>query len=81
LGDIQGSEGVFGLQRAFKMAGTQYLLMSLWPVSDQATSSLMTQFYRNWKKHKTVRQAFQQTQKQMRHKFPLAVWASFVLVE
>lgn len=81
LGDIRGSEGVFGLQRAFKMAGTQYLLMSLWPVSDQATSNLMTQFYRNWKKRKTVRQAFQQTQKQMRHKFPLAVWASFVLVE
>ncbi|GAB3983288.1 CHAT domain-containing protein [Spirosoma terrae] len=81
LGDIQGSEGVFGLQRAFKMAGTQYLLMSLWPVSDQATSSLMTQFYRNWKKYKTVRQAFQQTQKQMRQKFPLTVWASFVLVE
>lgn len=81
LGDIRGSEGVFGLQRAFKMAGVQYLLMSLWPVSDQVTSSLMTQFYQNWKKYKTVRQAVQQTQVQLKKQYPPAVWAAFVLVE
>lgn len=81
MGDIRGSEGVFGLQRAFKMAGAQYLLMSLWPVSDQATSNLMTHFYRNWKKHNTVRRAFRQTQMQMRRQYPPAVWASFILVE
>ena len=52
LGDIRGSEGVFGLQRAFKMAGAGYLLTSLWPISDQATSDLMTRFYRNWKRYR-----------------------------
>ncbi len=81
LGDIRGSEGVFGLQRAFKMAGAGYLLTSLWLVSDQATSDLMTRFYRNWKRYKTIRVAFQQTQQQMRQKYPPSVWASFVLIE
>lgn len=44
LGDIT-SEGVFGLQRGFKKAGAQTLLMSLWKVDDTATLLLMTEFY------------------------------------
>ncbi len=81
LGDIRGSEGVFGLQRAFKMAGAQHLLLSLWPVPDQVTSDLMTLFYKNWKKHQTIRRAYEKTQAQMRQMYPPAIWASFVLVE
>ncbi|WP_020607210.1 CHAT domain-containing protein [Spirosoma spitsbergense] len=81
LGDIRGSEGVFGLQRAFKMAGSGYLLTSLWPVSDQTTSDLMAQFYQNWKRYKTIRLAYEKTQQQMRHKYPPSVWAAFVLIE
>ena len=34
LGDIHGSEGVYGLQRAFKMAGVHYMIISLWKVPD-----------------------------------------------
>lgn len=46
LGEITG-DGVFGLQRGFKKAGTNTLLMSLWKVDDTATQLLMTQFYKN----------------------------------
>ncbi|WP_040586460.1 CHAT domain-containing protein [Spirosoma luteum] len=77
----RGSEGVFGLQRAFKMAGAGYLLTGLWPVSDQATSDLMTRFYRNWKRYKIIWTAFQQTQQQMRQQYPPSIWAWFVLIK
>ncbi len=44
LGDIKGSEGVYGLQRSFKMAGVDFLIMSLWQVPDKETSEFMTMF-------------------------------------
>ena len=46
LGDISG-EGVFGLQRGFKKAGVRSLVVSLWKVDDEATSLLMSAFYKN----------------------------------
>ncbi len=83
LGDIQGNEGVYGLQRAFKIAGVKYLVMSLWQVPDQETSIFMTAFYRHWLENKkSIPDAFRTTQQEMRERFinPYQ-WAGFILVE
>ncbi len=83
LGDIVGNEGVYGLQRAFKIAGAKYLIMSLWKVDDRSTQAFMTSFYRHWlMEKKTVPEAFRSTQLEMRAKYSGAYdWAGFVLIE
>ena len=62
-GDIMQGEGVFGLQRGFKKAGVQTILMSLWKVSDSATEMLMTDFYRNLCEGKSKRESLRLAQK------------------
>ena len=49
IGDVKNGEGVYGLRRAFTLAGTESLVMSLWAVSDYATRELMTDYYKNLK--------------------------------
>lgn len=83
LGEIKGNEGVYGLQRAFKIAGAKYLIMSLWQVPDFQTQELMTTFYSKWLKEKlSIPDAFRSAQKEMREKYQNPYfWAGFVLVE
>lgn len=89
LGDLTGNEGVYGLQRAFKIAGAKHLIMSLWKVPDAATSKLMQAFYANWlgsanQKPMPIPDAFRAAQKTMQadrlYRNPY-YWAGFVLVE
>lgn len=82
LGDIKGSEGVYGLQRAFKMAGAEYLLMSLWKVPDAETAEFMEHFYGKWFSGGTIEAAFQETQHYMKRRYPGTPykWAAFVLI-
>lgn len=47
LGEVRIGEGVFGLRRAFVVAGARRLVMSLWKVPDQETQELMVDFYRH----------------------------------
>ncbi|GAB3914451.1 CHAT domain-containing protein [Larkinella knui] len=83
LGQVRGSEGVYGLQRAVKMAGARYLLMSLWRVSDQETAEYMTLFYRHLLEKGSVPAAYDYAQSQMQSRYPKEPfkWAAFVLVE
>ena len=46
LGAIQAGEGVFGLRRAFQLAGARTVIMSLWPVDDESTRLWMRELYR-----------------------------------
>jgi CHAT domain-containing protein len=85
-GDIS-SEGVFGLQRGFKKAGAQSILMSLWRVDDEATCMLMTEFYKNWisenmSKHYALEEAKQtvRSHKEKGWDDP-KYWAAFVLLD
>jgi hypothetical protein len=48
LGEVQSGEGVWGLQRAFQLAGAGAVMGSLWKISDEATVVIMEEFYRRY---------------------------------
>lgn len=81
VGRIKDGEGVYGLRRAFLLAGTETLLMSLWEVSDQATLEIMRDYYSGLKKGLGRGEALRQAQLTMLkrkgrgHPF---YWASFI---
>jgi CHAT domain-containing protein len=63
LGRTGGGEGVFGLQRAFHLAGARNVLASLWKVDDQATAAQMKLFYQKlWQEQKPPLQALREAQ-------------------
>ena len=84
-GDL-GDDGVFGLQRGFKKAGANSILMSLWKVDDEATQILMTQFYKNLVSGQSKRQSLQSAQRYLReynsgqYNKP-EYWAAFILLD
>lgn len=82
LGDVRGDEGVFGLQRSFKIAGVKNLIVSLWKVPDKETAELMELFYSNWiEKKMPLEEAFAEAQKGMRIKYTEPYyWAAFILI-
>jgi CHAT domain-containing protein len=80
LGDIQGSEGVYGLQRGFKMAGVEKILMSLWEVPDEQTAELMEKFYTYLLENQPIQTAFAKAQQAMKAQYPPYYWAGFVLM-
>jgi CHAT domain-containing protein len=82
LGEVKNGEGVFGLQRAFKLAGVETLIMSLWEVADEATSKLMGEFYRRWLGGEGKQEAFKGAQGAVRKLYPEPYyWAAFVMMD
>ena len=89
LGDIS-SEGVMGLQRGFKKAGVQSIVMSLWKVADRPTQEFMTEFYRHLTAGEGKRTSFLAAQRFLKEKYPTNLpddesrppyWASFILLD
>ena len=91
MGEVTG-EGVFGLQRAFKKAGVQTLLMSLWEVDDDATQLMMSEFYKALSQGAGKRQALELAQQAVRqHTFTRNgkkvsgndpfYWAAFIMMD
>lgn len=85
LGDIDHG-GVYGLQRGFKKAGANTILMSLDRVDDEATQILMVEFYRNLLEGKSKRQSLKDSQNHLRQiekgKYDdPKYWASFIMLD
>ncbi|MCP4109842.1 MAG: CHAT domain-containing protein [Proteobacteria bacterium] len=82
IGKIQHGEGVYGLQRAFIVAGAKSVIMSLWKVQKDIPQKFMEFFYNEWiVNEKDKRQAFKIAQKEIRKNNEDALhWGSFVMV-
>jgi CHAT domain-containing protein len=81
LGEIRNGEGVYGLQRAFKVAGAKSIIMSLWKVNDESTQELLTTFYQFWLENGDKRAAFKKAQLSISSKYPSPYyWGAFVMV-
>jgi CHAT domain-containing protein/Tfp pilus assembly protein PilF len=81
VGEVKNGEGVYGLRRAFVLAGAESMVMSLWPVSDRVTREIMTAYYTGLKRGLGRGEALRQAElaimkrKDRRHPF---YWASFI---
>nr|WKN34157.1 tetratricopeptide repeat protein [Tunicatimonas sp. TK19036] len=81
LGDIKNGEGVYGLQRAFLVAGAQSVLMSLWNVNDNSTAELMKLFYQYWLSGQDKHQALRNAQLTIKKQRPDPYyWGGFMLI-
>jgi len=86
VGEVKTGEGVYGLRRAFALAGAKSLMMSLWPVSDEITAEQMKRFYTLYGKGanpaKALREAQLETIAMLREKLgfaPPSLWAPFIM--
>jgi CHAT domain-containing protein len=84
LGEVRVGEGVFGLRRAFVLAGAKTLVMSLWKVPDDQTRELMEDFYRrilgaDGQPPQSRADALREAQLAMKAKHPEAFyWGAFI---
>lgn len=80
LGYMDAGEGVYGLQRAFRVAGASSIMTSLWKVDDKATQDFMTTFYQQFLSTGDKYAAFVQAQKSIKEKYKDPYyWGAFVM--
>ena len=79
MGDVHKGEGLFGLRRAFTIAGAMTLVMSLWKVPDLQTRDLMAVFYEDLVQGKSRVDALRNAQLRIRSAYPQPFyWAAFI---
>lgn len=79
LGEVRTGEGVFGLRRAFVLAGAKSLVMSLWKVPDQQTQELMKEFYLRVMDGEDKAEALRQAQLTIKARYPDPIyWGAFI---
>jgi CHAT domain-containing protein len=81
VGEVRNGEGVYGMRRAFVLAGAETLVMSLWPVSDYVARETMTAYYAGLRnglgRGEALRQAKLALLKRSDRRHPF-YWASFI---
>lgn len=81
LGQVEAGEGVYGLQRAFLVAGAKVLIMSMFKVDDEATQKLMLKFYQKWLNSGNMRQSFIDAKKELRTEYAEPIyWGAFMMI-
>ena len=86
LGEFGADNEILGLQRGFKIAGANTILMSLNKVDDEATRIFMVEFYKNLMSGKSKHQSLKDAQKHLRkvengkYDDP-KYWASFIMLD
>jgi CHAT domain-containing protein len=79
LGEVRVGEGVYGLRRAFVLAGAKTLVMSLWKVPDEQTRELMEDFYQRLLEGQPRAEALKEAQLAMKERYPDPLyWGAFV---
>lgn len=79
-GHVDPVEGVWGLQRAFKQAGVESILMTLWKIPDQTTALFMEKFYEQLLAGRGLRQSVKDAQRYLikmvrqTHSIGLLLW-------
>jgi len=78
--DINSTDSVSGLSKAFIQAGAKDIVMSLWSVNDEATKDLMSFFYEEMQKDPNYAKALKRAKLKMIHKgmHPF-YWAPFIV--
>lgn len=82
-GHIDPVDGIWGLQRGFKLAGGQSILMTLWKIPDSTTAIFMETFYSELTKGHTPRESLHIAQKYLIHNGASDpfYWAPFVILD
>lgn len=80
LGNESAYDGIFGFQRAFKMAGVTYVISSLWSIPDEETAMFMKYFYEHLGDNNEVLDAFYLSQQKMKNEgYSPFGWGGFVI--
>ena len=75
------SEGIYGLQRAFLIAGAHTVVFSLFKVDDEITQKMMVAFYKKLLKHQSKSVAFREAQKEIKAQYPAPIhWGAFNMI-
>ena len=84
LGEIKKGEGMVGLSRAFMVAGSRNVGVTLWNVDDAATAEFMSRMYKKVKSGMSYAEAYRKVKNEFRnsddYNHPY-YWAAFVVYE